>query len=182
MRSHPATGWFIAFVVTVLYAAAGLRMEDPVTATRRTRAWQPQDAGFSLRVPRGWNDWGESRRDGAVALVRDPSDPLAGVLTFRIEPDLSAGEDGSWFDEHARSSAVREVRRVAKGELGGKPALRLEWATATTTDGERMCGYELVCDRGAARLVVEARARERDWDAVRADAAEMLASVQFEPR
>jgi len=182
VRSHPATGWFIALVVTVLYAAAGMRVEDPVTATRRTRAWQPEDAGFSLRVPRGWNDWSESRRDGAVALVRDPSDPLAGVLTFRIEPDLSTCEDGAWFDEHARSSAVREVKRVAKGELGGKPALRLEWAGTASPEGERLCGYELVCDRGAARLVVEARARERDWEAVREDAAEMLASVQFEPR
>lgn len=182
MRSHPATGWFIALVVTVLYAAAGMRADEPVTATRRTRAWQPEDAGFSLRVPRGWNDWSESRRDGAVALVRDPSDPLAGVLTFRVEPDLAGGEDGAWFEEHARTTAVREVTRVARGELGGQPALRLEWASAAETRGEPLCGYELVCDRGAARLVVEARARRRDWDAVREDAAEMLASVQFEPR
>jgi hypothetical protein len=184
MRSHPATGWFIAFVVTVLVACLSWGSDDTVRATRRSRVWRPEDAGFSLRVPPGWSDWSESRRDGALALVRDPSDPLAGAVAFRVEPDFhgSAGE-ASLADYVRRlpSEHGRSVVRVEEGAIDGHAVARIEWALETGA-AESLRGYELVLDRGNAVLVVDGRARSSEWPDVVDDVAAMMASVRLAAR
>jgi hypothetical protein len=176
MRSHPATGWFIAFVVFVLFLIGSLGADDTVRATRRARIWRPGDAGFALRVPPGWSDWSESRRDGAQALVRDPSDPFAGALAYRVEPDFHAVSDPDWIEDFAR-----ETLRSEGGEIDGCPAVRLEWS-ARADDAQGQRGFELVLDRGMAIVVLEAHSRESDWPLVRGELAAMLASVSLERR
>ncbi|MFM7297674.1 MAG: hypothetical protein ACKO4Q_10700 [Planctomycetota bacterium] len=184
MRSHPATGWFIAFVVFVLFLIGSLGADDSVRATRRARTWRPGDAGFALRVPPGWSDWSESRRDGAQALVRDASDPLAEALAYRVEPDFHAVEDPAWIEGFARDSLRAEGRQVElleRGEIDGCPAVRLEWSeVASGRDAQR--GFELVLDRGMAIVVLEARSRESGWPEVRGELAAMLASVALDRR
>lgn len=184
MRSHPATGWFIAFVVFVLFLIGSLGADDTVRATRRARIWRPGDAGFALRVPPGWSDWSESRRDGAQALVRDPSDPFAGALAYRVEPDFHAVSDPDWIEDFARETLRSEGRLVElteRGEIDGCPAVRLEWS-ARADDAQCQRGFELVLDRGMAIVVLEAHSRESDWPLVRGELAAMLASVSLERR
>lgn len=184
MRSHPATGWFIAFVVFVLFLIGSLGTDDTVRATRRVRVWRPGDAGFALRVPPGWSDWSESRRDGAQALVRDASDPLAGALAYRVEPDFHAVTDPEWIESFARESLRAEGRLVEcaeRGTIDGCPAVRIEWSdVAATSDAQR--GFELVLDRGMAIVVLEACSRESEWPEVRGELAAMLASIALERR
>lgn len=184
MRSHPATGWFIAFVVTVLVACLSFGSDDTVRATRRARVWRPEDAGFSLRVPPGWSDWSESRRDGALALVRDPSDPLAGAVAFHLEPDFHGSVGAESLAEYVRRLPLergRKVVRVEEGAIEGHAAARIEWALETG-EAEGLRGYELVLDRGNAVLVVDGRARVSDWPDVVEDVAAMMASVRLAAR
>lgn len=184
MRSHPVTGWFIAVVVFVLFLIGSLGADDTVRATRRARVWRPGDAGFALRVPPGWSDWSESRRDGAQALVRDPSDPCAGALAYRVEPDFHGATDPNWIEDFARESLRSEGRLVElaeRGEIDGCPAVRLEWSSPAD-DARDLRGFELVLDRGMAIVVLEAHSRESDWPLVRGELAAMLASVSLERR
>ncbi|MBM3992293.1 MAG: hypothetical protein FJ298_14995 [Planctomycetes bacterium] len=184
MRSHPATGWFVALVVVALALLGMLGADDSVRATRRARLWRPQGAGFVLRVPPGWSDWSESRRDGAQALLRDASDPLAGALGYRVEPDFHAIDDPQRIEDFAREMLGAEGRTVEFlecTEVDGCPAVRIEWsADASGRDVQR--GFELVLDRGMAIVVLEARSRESCWPEVRGELSAMLASVALERR
>ncbi|MBM3987689.1 MAG: hypothetical protein FJ294_07005 [Planctomycetes bacterium] len=184
MRSHPATGWFVALVVLALFLLGILGADDDVRATRRARLWRPRDAGFVLRVPPGWSDWSESRRDGAQALLRDASDPFAGALDYRVEPDFQAIDDPERVEVFAREMLGAEGRTVEfleRGEVDGCPTVRIEWSEAAI-DRDSLRGFALVLDRGMAIVVLEARSRQSGWSTVRGELSAMLASVALERR